>query len=80
MHFRYLGAFLVAQMVKNPPVMQEIRVPSLAWEDVLEKQKATHSSILARKFHGMYPTWSPKESDTTEQLSHFHFRNLESVY
>ena len=30
--------------------MQETRVPSLGWEDPLEKEMATHSSILARKF------------------------------
>ena len=35
---------LVAQMVKNPPVMQEKQVPSLGWEDSLEKEMATHSS------------------------------------
>ena len=38
---------LVAQLVKNPPVMKETWVPSLGWEDPLEKGKATHSSILA---------------------------------
>ena len=40
-------ASLVAQLVKNPPAMQETRVPSLAGEDPLEKGKATHSRILA---------------------------------
>ena len=34
-------------MVKNPPAMQETRVQSLGWEDPLEKEMATHSSILA---------------------------------
>ena len=34
-------------MVKNLPAMQEIQVPSLGWEDPLEKGMATHSSILA---------------------------------
>ena len=34
-------------MVKNPPAKQEMRVPSLGWEDPLEKEMATHSSILA---------------------------------
>ena len=34
-------------MVKNLPAMQEILVPSLDWEDPLEKRMATHSSILA---------------------------------
>ena len=40
-------ASLVAQLVKNLPAMQEIWVPSLGWKDLLEKGKATHSSILA---------------------------------
>ena len=38
---------LVAQLVKNPPAMQETWVQALDWEDFLEKGKATHSSILA---------------------------------
>ena len=40
-------ALLVAQSVKNPPTMQETWVQSLGGEDPLEKEKATHSSILA---------------------------------
>ena len=40
---------LVAQMVKRLPAMQETRVRSLSWEDPLEKEMATHSSILAWK-------------------------------
>ena len=43
----YSWASLVAQMVKNPPAMQETWVRSLGWEDPLEKRTATHSSILA---------------------------------
>ena len=35
-------------MVKNPLAMQETQVQSLGWEDDLEKEMATHSSILAR--------------------------------
>ena len=42
-------ASLVAQLVKNPPAMQETWVQSLSWEDPLEKGKATHSSIQAWK-------------------------------
>ena len=42
-----LGAFLVVQTVKNLPVMQETQVQPLGWEDPLEKETATHSSILA---------------------------------
>ena len=34
-------------MVKNSPVMQETQVQSLDWEDPLEKEMATHCSILA---------------------------------
>ena len=40
-------ASLVAQMVKNPPAIQETQVQSLGWEDPLEKEMATHSSMLA---------------------------------
>ena len=40
-------ASLVAQLIKNPPAMQETWVPSLGWENPLKKGKATHSSILA---------------------------------
>ena len=40
-------ASLVAQMVKNLPAMWETQVPSLGWEDPLEKGMATHSNILA---------------------------------
>ena len=45
---------LVAQLVKNSPAMQEAWVQSLGWEDPLEKGKATHSSILAWRIHGLY--------------------------
>ena len=60
-------AYLVAQLVKNLPAMQETSVPSLGWEDPLEKETATHSSVLARRIpwtcivHG-----SDKELDMTE--------------
>ena len=40
-------ASLVAQRLKHLPPMQETQVRSLGWEDPLEKEKATHSSILA---------------------------------
>ena len=41
------GTFLMAQQVKNLLAMQETRVWSLGWGDSLEKEMATHSSILA---------------------------------
>ena len=67
---------LVAQTVKRLSTMRETWVQSLGWEDSLEKEMATHSSILALKIPwmeelgvGYYP-WGHKESGTTEQL-HF---------
>jgi len=57
--------------------MQETWVPSLRREDPLEKDMATHSSILAWKIplmeeNGGYSPQGHKELDTTERL-HFHF-------
>ena len=37
----------MAQLVKNPPAVRETWIPSLGWEDPLEKGTAPHSSILA---------------------------------
>ena len=48
-------ASLVAQSVKNLPAVQETWVQSLGWEDPLEKEMATHSSILAWKI-----SWTEK--------------------
>ena len=58
-------------MVKHLPAVQETRVQSLGWEDPLEKEMATHSSILAWKIPWTeelagYSSWGHKESDTTE--------------
>ena len=47
--YRLLWASLVAHSVKNLPAVQETRVLSLGWEDPLEKEMATHPSILAWK-------------------------------
>ena len=44
---QYSSAYLVAQMVKNPPAMWETWVQSLDWEDLLEESLTTHSSIVA---------------------------------
>ena len=64
----YVGASLVAQLVKNPPAMWESWVLSLGWEDPLEKGRVTHSSILAWSLVG-YSAWARTESDVTKQLS-----------
>ena len=64
--------FLVAQLVKNPPAVQETWVWSLSWEDALEKGTATHSSILALENSTdciVHSPWGHKESDMTKQLS-----------
>ena len=57
-----LGAFLVAQSVKNLPAVQETWVRSLSWNDPLEKEMATHSSILAWK-----TSWT-EESDELHSM------------
>ena len=63
-------------MVKHLTAMQETRVQSLGWEDPLEKEMATHSSILAWKTPWteepgrLYSPWGHKESDMTEWLTH----------
>ena len=54
---QYSWASLVAQLVKNPPAMWETWVQSLGWEDPLEKETATHSSILAYRIPMDRETW-----------------------
>ena len=48
-HNNNMRACLIVQLVKNLPAMQETQVQSLGQEDPLEKEMATHSSILARR-------------------------------
>ena len=65
-------------MVKHLPAMRETQFQSLGREDPLEKEMATHSSILACKIPwteepgGLYSPWGHKEWDTTERLTHTH--------
>ena len=66
----------MAQLVKNPPAMQETWVPSLGWECPLEKGTDIHSNILAWKVP--WTVYNPRgrihgvvKSDTTERLSLF---------
>ena len=49
----YSWASLVAQLVKNPPAMQEIWVQSLGWEDPLEKGTAFTPVFWPGEFHGL---------------------------
>ena len=68
-----LGASLVAQRLKRLPAIWETWVQSLGQEDPLEKDMATHSSILACRIPwgeepGGLQSMGGKESDTTERL------------
>ena len=65
-------ASLVAQLVKNPPAMQETWVGSLGCEDPLEKGMATYSSTLAWRIPWIEEPdspWRHKEADMTERLT-----------
>ena len=76
---QYSWAFLVAQLVKNMPAVQETWFWSLGWEDPLEKGKATHFSILTWRIpwttvHGV------AKSRTWLSNFDFHFQhNLQTV-
>ena len=65
----YSWISLVVQLVKNPPAVRETWVRSLGWEDPLEREEATHSSILAWRIswtvHGF--------AKSRTRLSDFHF-------
>ena len=71
-----LWASLVAQLVKNLPAMPQTWAPSLGWEDPLEKEVGTHSSILAWRIpwteesgrlhtvHGVAKSWTRLSAHT----------------
>ena len=66
-------AFLMAQMLKNLPVLRKTWVRSLGWEDPLEKGMATQV-FLPGEFHGEkslvgYSPWGWEEYDTPEQTN-----------
>ena len=48
---------MVAQVVKHPPTVEERQVQSLGWKDPLEKEMATHSSILAWEIPWTEGSW-----------------------
>ena len=71
----------MAQMVKNPPAMQETWVQYLGREDPLEKGMADNPVFFPGESHGQkslvgYSPCSHKESDTTEQLTHTHTHTI----
>ena len=66
----YMG-FPHGSAVKNPPAVQEMWVRSLGWEDPLEKEMPTHSSLLAWEIPwteetGRLKSMGSQKSDTTE--------------
>ena len=67
----YSRASLVAQLVKNPPVMWKTWVPSLGWEDSLEKGRLPTPVFWPGEFHGLYSPRGCKESHTSKRLSLF---------
>ena len=72
-----LWASLIAQSVKNLPAVQKTWVRLLGWEDPLEKEMATHSSILAWRIPwieepGRLQSMGSQESDTIQRLNHHH--------
>ena len=73
----------MAQMVKCLPTMQDTRVQTLGREDLLEKEMATHFSILAWKIPwtevpGRLQLMGSQELDMTDQL-HFQFHLWQKV-
>ena len=67
-HFPGVRTSLVAQRVKPPPTVQETRVWSLGWEDLLETGMATHCSILA------HPTPRPPHTQKKRELKEIFWR------
>ena len=83
----YYWGFPGGSVVRNPPAKQETWVQSWGWEVPLEKELATHSSVLVWKSHGQrslvgYSIRSRKESDMTEQLNHhcvYYFTDIKNI-
>ena len=72
------SGFPVAQTIKNLPAMQETQVQSLSCEDPLQKEMATHSSILSQRIPGtkkpgeLQSTVSQSQTWLSDSLSHIH--------
>ena len=67
---QYSWDCLVAQLVKNPPAIQETWLQSLGQEDLLEEGMATHSSVLAWRIPIRSGAWWATKNQT--RLSDFH--------
>ena len=66
---QYCWASLVAQLVKNLPIMQETWVRSLGWEIPWRREQLPTPVLWPGEFYGLYSPWGCKESDMTVQLN-----------
>ena len=62
---QYSWASLLAQLVKNPPSMQETWVGRIPWR----RERLPTPVLWPGEFHGLYSPWGRKKSNTTERLS-----------
>ena len=68
--YKPIWASLVAQMVKNLPIMWKTHFQSLGWEDPLEEGMATHSSILNWRIPRDRGTWQATQSMEWQKIGH----------
>ena len=62
---QYSWASLVAQLVKNPPAIQETPVQFLGWKDPWKREQLPTPVLWPGEFHGLYSPWGCNESDMT---------------
>ena len=76
--YKKFWTFLLAQMVQNLPAMWETQIRSLGWVDPLEKEMATHSSILAwripwtEKLGGLPSMGLQSQTQLSDEHTHTH--------
>ena len=63
--FGIASTFLMAQLIKNLPAMQETWVWKIPWR----RERLSTPAFWPGEFHGLYSPWGHKELDMTEQLS-----------
>ena len=68
---QYSWASFVAQLVKNPPAMQETWVQSLGGKILWRRERLPTPVFWPGEFHRLYSPWGCKKSDTTGQISLF---------
>ena len=66
---QYSWASLEAQLVENPPAMQETWVWSMGWRDPWRRERQPTPVFWPREFQGLYSPWGRKQSDANERLS-----------